>query len=386
MPTRGARDADAGGSVSREPAVRLAGGRPTVSVCLCTCNGEHFLPELLESLSHQSQPPDEVVVCDDASDDATRALLERFAEGAPFPVRLEVNASRVGADRNFARALELATGAVLLPCDQDDVWDPRKIERVLERLGARDAPAAVLHDSSLLDASGSPLAGSLWQALGFGARSRQELERCPLGYLVRHWLVAGHALAVTRPVLELATPFSGHVPYDAWLGQLAAAGGGLALLDEALVGYRLHGRNVAGLSSVPGSPRGLATRATSLPSRLAEAAAGLGDLEARLDERRPGALPPALREEIRRRRAHLEARAGLGARSGARARTGDLVRVLREVAAGNYRRWSAGARSVALDLWRALGPRPTARASITTAGATDAAGKAGAAGTSSDRC
>lgn len=350
-PENGARERDAPVLADARP------GAPVVSVCLCTWNGERFLPELLASLSRQSRPPDELVVCDDASDDSTRDLLESFAEGASFPVRLEVNAARVGPDRNFARALGLARGDVVLFCDQDDVWDARKVATVLERLQAGDAPVAVLHDSALVDAAGSPLSGSLFQLLGFGRVEREQLERCPLGYLLRHWLVAGHALAVTRPVVELATPFSDHVPYDAWLGQLAAATGRLAVVDEALVAYRLHGGNAVGVRSAPWSPAEVAARAPSSALRLARAAAGLRELEERLDERRPGVLRPPLREELRRRSEHPEARASLGARSGVRARADDLARLVREVASGRYRRYSAGARSLALDLWRVIGPR-----------------------------
>ena len=53
-----------------------------LSVALCTCNGADFLPEQLASYVAQTRRPDELVVCDDASTDATRSVLEAFAAQA----------------------------------------------------------------------------------------------------------------------------------------------------------------------------------------------------------------------------------------------------------------------------------------------------------------
>ena len=69
---------------------------PTISVGMCTCNGEVYLREQLESILAQTVPPNELVVYDDASTDGTVALLESFKETSPFPITIIVNKSRVG--------------------------------------------------------------------------------------------------------------------------------------------------------------------------------------------------------------------------------------------------------------------------------------------------
>ena len=56
-----------------------------ISVALCTFNGERFLGEQLASIAAQTRLPAELVVTDDASSDGTVALLEGFAQTAPFP-------------------------------------------------------------------------------------------------------------------------------------------------------------------------------------------------------------------------------------------------------------------------------------------------------------
>jgi hypothetical protein len=59
----------------------------TVSVALCTCNGERFLREQIRSIALQTLLPQEIVLSDDASCDngvavARAALQECLAERA----------------------------------------------------------------------------------------------------------------------------------------------------------------------------------------------------------------------------------------------------------------------------------------------------------------
>jgi len=61
-----------------------------VSVVLCTFNRAHLLPGALEALAAQQVEPDatwELVVVDNNSRDATRAVVEEFAARSPMPVR-----------------------------------------------------------------------------------------------------------------------------------------------------------------------------------------------------------------------------------------------------------------------------------------------------------
>jgi glycosyltransferase involved in cell wall biosynthesis len=328
----------------------------TVSVCLCTWNGERYLPDLLASLSQQSRPPDEVVVCDDGSTDRTLPLLEGFASEAPFPVRLHVNAERIGVVGNFERALTLAEGDVLLPCDQDDIWHPRKVELVTARLLAVDRPVAVLHNSSLVDTAGSPLPGTLWQRVGFGRRERAEFERCGFGYLISHALAAGHALAFEASTRPLLIPFSRATHYDMWIAQLLAANGRIALIDQTLVAYRLHDTNATGL----GAPASVGERLRlqdSMSEHFGQVSAALRELLERLDERVPGGIAAPLRRRLCARAEHLERRATIGTtpRSVGGMAT-DARSIAIELFSGRYRQHSNGLRSAGADFLRSLRP------------------------------
>src|SRR5258706_6945784 len=99
----------------------------TFSVAMCTCNGAAYLADQLESIAAQSRLPDELVVRDDASVDDTPAVIQAFAARAPFPVRFERNADRLGSTRNFDGAIAACTGDLIALSDQDDVWHQDKV-------------------------------------------------------------------------------------------------------------------------------------------------------------------------------------------------------------------------------------------------------------------
>src|SRR5437899_4187103 len=144
-----------------------------ISVALCTYNGDRFLAEQLSSILNQERLPDELVLCDDRSMDATLAMARRFAEAAPFPMRIEANASNLGSTRNFAQAIELCRGDIVVLADQDDVWFPHKLA-VLERALLDDPGAGfAFSDAEMVDEHLQPIGYKLWDALRFSQPERR---------------------------------------------------------------------------------------------------------------------------------------------------------------------------------------------------------------------
>src|SRR6476619_5168785 len=90
------------------------------SVCMATYHGARFVAEQIESILHQLGDQDELVVVDDASQDATVDIVSKYA--ADPRVRLERNPDNLGYVRTFYKALRLARGDYLFLADQDDVW------------------------------------------------------------------------------------------------------------------------------------------------------------------------------------------------------------------------------------------------------------------------
>jgi glycosyltransferase involved in cell wall biosynthesis len=105
---------------------------PLVSVIIPAYNAERSIGRTLASVSAQTYENIEIVVVNDGSEDGTTALVAAAAIQDPR-IRLLSQANRgMAAARNAAAAA--ARGTVLAPCDADDLWHPRKVERQVEAL------------------------------------------------------------------------------------------------------------------------------------------------------------------------------------------------------------------------------------------------------------
>jgi glycosyltransferase involved in cell wall biosynthesis len=114
---------------------------PRLSIGLPVYNAERFLSEAIESLLNQSFDDFELIICDNASTDATEALSRRFAE-RDKRVRYYKNETNVGAAPNFNKTFELARGDYFKWMAGDDCCGPDFLARCVEVLD-RD-PGVVL--------------------------------------------------------------------------------------------------------------------------------------------------------------------------------------------------------------------------------------------------
>src|SRR5690348_15623759 len=95
-----------------------------VSVCMAVHNGARFLRPQVDSILSQLRQSDELVVVDDASTDASPAILESVRDAR---LRLLRNAENLGVLRSFEKALRRASGEIIFLSDHDDIWLPGKL-------------------------------------------------------------------------------------------------------------------------------------------------------------------------------------------------------------------------------------------------------------------
>lgn len=206
---------------------------PSISVAMATWNGAPYLAEQLKSLAEQELLPTELVVRDDASTDGTVKLLEEFAQGAPFAVRISSNPSNLGVRATFEEAIRQCRGDIIFLCDQDDYWAPEKIRRVVETFDGHPHTMVVLNDKIIADEQLNPSNATLLGNLrGAGAPA--------IGF------IAGCCSAHRRDWLSVALPIPAEIAYhDWWMIILAHRLGISRILDEPLQLYRRHGSNVS---------------------------------------------------------------------------------------------------------------------------------------------
>jgi glycosyltransferase involved in cell wall biosynthesis len=221
-----------------------------ISIALCTFNGERFLKEQLSSIAGQTRPPDEIVICDDRSDDRTWDIIQSYHSDIPFSVKCSINEKRLGSTKNFEKAVSLCTGDLIALCDQDDVWMPHKIEAVERRFLDSPGIEAVFSDGNVVDEKLSPLGYTLWHNAGFSKKERKRMmDGRSLEVLLKHVTVTGATLVFRRSLAGYLLPIPPSWVHDAWIGLLAATGKGLGIVSEPLILYRQHGKNQIGARS-----------------------------------------------------------------------------------------------------------------------------------------
>lgn len=218
-----------------------------ISIALCTYNGTRFLNEQLSSIAAQTRLPDEIVVCDDCSDDGTWEILEAFSQKAACPVKYYRNQHRLGSTKNFEKAVSLCSGDLIALCDQDDVWMPHKLEIMERKFLESPAVDAVFSNGDVVDEKLSPLGYTLWEHIGFHHGKQKKMgDGHQLGVLLKHVIVTGATLIFRSSLKEFILPIPSEWVQDAWIALLAAAGEGLGFVSTPLILYRQHGKNQIG--------------------------------------------------------------------------------------------------------------------------------------------
>jgi len=308
-----------------------------ISVALCSYNGSRYIAEQLASIASQTLLPLEVVVCDDGSTDDTIACVEQFAQSAPFRVRLERHTAPLGIAANFSRAIELCTGDVIALSDQDDVWEPFKLERIASTFAADDRLGLMLSDAIAIDSAGNDLHYRLWDAIvpPF-TRAERNLARSGrlFDVLLRHYVATGATLAFSAVYRDLILPIPGFALHDSWIATLITAVAHSAIVDEPLVRYRQHASQAQG-ERLDSMLQQLRTARRIGVSKLEITAQRFQAIRDRL-ERMPHYSPPVeILDDLSQKVEHLNVRAQM-IRSGAFR----LPTVLSELIRGRYRRYS----------------------------------------------
>jgi GT2 family glycosyltransferase len=128
---------------------------PLVSIVVPAYNAERFLGEALASIRAQTYRNLEIIVCDDASTDATSAIAQGTGDER---VRYLCNESTLGGYGAMNRGAGESRGEFVAIYHADDVYDPRIVEREVEFLRQHREVGAVFCLDRFIDETGSEYA------------------------------------------------------------------------------------------------------------------------------------------------------------------------------------------------------------------------------------
>jgi glycosyltransferase involved in cell wall biosynthesis len=227
------------------PRLRIA-----VSVVVPLHNDEDYLDEAVRSILGQTRPPEQVIVVDDGSTDASPEVARKHL---PHITLLSQANQGIAGARNSGIAA--ATGDVIAFLDADDLWPADSLERRLEVLEADPEVDAVY---GLVEQFISP---------EVDASTRERLH-LPEGRTAARF--AGAVLA-RRRVFDRIGAFDRALKVGEmidWSARLQDSGAKVAVVDVLVMRRRIHGANTM-LQQRPGHGDYLAALRASVARKAA---------------------------------------------------------------------------------------------------------------------
>ena len=212
-------------------------------ILLSTYNGGQYLRKQLDSVLSQTVADFTLLIRDDGSCDNTLEILGSYTDPR---IRI-LTGENLGPAGSFFALLEEARklGAEhIFFCDQDDIWKPEKLEKLLAELKKCPAgPALVFSDFAMIDENDT-VTGESYAAM---AKLRIPEDGDFFPKLLAQPYIFGCASVLNRELLELIeNPPSDIEMYDCWIALVASVFGTVRYLPEATIYHRFHSANATG--------------------------------------------------------------------------------------------------------------------------------------------
>ena len=224
--------------------------KTTISVALCTYNGEKDLAEQLDSILAQENPIDEIVVCDDGSTDNTQSILKDYQSRFPDIFRIFNNDKNLGYVANFEKALSLCTGDIIFLCDQDDIWYQDKVSHTLNFFKNNPEIEVTAHDLDLFGTYNENK--TYWELMYFKEESQQYCQ----SQILKLVMIVGNpfpgmGISLRKKVLSKYLPFQkvdSRIIHDYEIVIKSLQEGKFGLIHRVLGAYRKHENQSIGFS------------------------------------------------------------------------------------------------------------------------------------------
>lgn len=261
-----------------------------MTLAIAAFNQERFVRAAIEGAFAQTYSPLEIILSDDKSSDQTWAIMQEMAANYRGPHRVILSQSPVNAGlaAHTNRIFEVSHGELVILNAGDDVSLPHRVGAIFAAWKASGGRSAGVHSRVLnMDQAGRIRSeatpptrlrdGAFVFEDGAGAIRQFMREERPV--------ILGCSAGWSRELYTRYGPLPADVVFeDMALGFRARLNGGMALVDDPLVLYRLHDANVhhaasVGADTVAGLRDEERRRVVGLERRMAAARSFARDLE-----------------------------------------------------------------------------------------------------------
>lgn len=224
-----------------------------ISVALCTFNGQSYLKEQINSILNQIHPVDEIIICDDCSNDKTIEIIKDFKVKFPNLIQLFENEQSLGTIKNFEKAISLTKGDLIFLSDQDDIWFCNKVSEMVTFFIENPKCKLLFTNGDLIDQNNVNLSSTLWEKWGFNTSNKLSWGKSKNAFkdlFYNRNYITGATVCFHSSLIINLIPIQCPYGYwhDAFLGLHAAAQNGLMFLDKSLINYRIHEKQQVGIT------------------------------------------------------------------------------------------------------------------------------------------
>ena len=217
-----------------------------ISILMSTYNGEKFIDQQIHSILNQTYSDFKLYIRDDGSTDNTKSIIDNFVKKDSRVIVYSDECGNLKPARSFIEMLLNIDSDIYMFADQDDVWNPDKINNAVEFLKTR-LEDVVLYctDLNVVDQDLNMIHSSFMTREGYNPLKQKKLSK-----LVFQNFVVGCTVAFTRNTNSILrqyyTPESKFVMHDWLLAMIASAYGYIHFEVKPSLMYRQHQNNSVG--------------------------------------------------------------------------------------------------------------------------------------------
>lgn len=216
---------------------------------MATYNGEKYLQQQLDSIINQTYKNWSLIIQDDGSTDSTWSILEKYTrEDHRITIRKSPEFNH-GPYYNFHSIANQEkqndeTYDYYMFCDQDDVWNENKIEKMVSRIKQEkeEVPVFVYADMCVVNEYGDVIIPSICMAQGLSYINKESLFFSHNIYGCN--TIMNKAAFFAIPVIDITQNWVSILSHDNLYAKFSGMLGMVVFYPEKVMSYRRHGDNV----------------------------------------------------------------------------------------------------------------------------------------------
>lgn len=221
-----------------------------IAILLATYNGEQYLAQQIDSLLSQTYKGWTLYIHDDGSTDKTASIIDSYCNKYDNISSMEYPPTG-GAKNNFLSLLQRVEADYYMFCDQDDIWDKKKIEVQIGRMHEMersygDIPLLVFSDLRVVDNALNEMSPSMWRDGGVKPEYLCSFDKGAVFEFVTGCTMLFNDKA------KRCVSFNANkaLMHDSWIACCVLKANGIINgINKPLVNYRQHGDNTLGATS-----------------------------------------------------------------------------------------------------------------------------------------